>query len=77
MEVYWTKAHVEVKDVLERGIKEREIVGNECADALAKRGAKLVELDMNATEKIKWADSISGLVRRRLLFIQRHLITQQ
>ena len=52
-------------------------MGNECADALAKRGAKLVELDMNAVEKIKWADRVSILIRDRLLFIQRHVITQQ
>ena len=77
VEVCWTRAHVEVKDVLEKGIREKEIVGNECADALAKRGAKLVELDMTAVEKIKWADKVSSLIRDRLLFIQRHVITQQ
>ena len=77
VEVCWTKAHVEVEDVLEKGIREKEIVGNECADALAKRGAKLVELDMNAVGKIQWADRVSILIRDRLLFIQRHIITQQ
>ena len=76
VQVIWTKAHVAVKYVLDLGIKSIEIIGNECVDALAKRGAALGGLDMNPLSKVSWADRTSMLIRNRLLFIQRHLITQ-
>ena len=38
VDVEWIKAHVTAEDMMNRGLEPRHVMGNECADAVAKRG---------------------------------------
>ena len=76
VKVHWTKAHVEAKDVKKHNIGLKQIVGNECADALAKRGAAVAALDLNPRRQIGRIERKAKMVRNRLLFIQSHVIKQ-
>jgi hypothetical protein len=55
VKVVWVKAHVtvELQQVLE--VEPRILTGNECADALAKRGAKTVAVLPGEEANLKWA----------------------
>jgi hypothetical protein len=73
-EVEWTKAHVDVELQVKLQYEQKRLSGNEAADALAKRGAALGAIDLDMVAKVAWADRTSGLIRRRLVAIQKHVL---
>ncbi len=74
VEVVWVKAHVTSIMQEVRQLPRSTLVGNECADELAKRGAKLVQVDENYRAKVLWTESIAWRVRRRLAAIQQYMV---
>ena len=70
LRVVWVKAHVTVEMQVKLKVDAKVLVGNECADALAKNGASTVKVDRNEELKLKWAEGTAWRVRRRLLEIQ-------
>ena len=55
MRVVWVKAHVTAEMQVKLQVDVKILISNECADALAKRGAKTVKVDANEELKLKWA----------------------
>ena len=75
VKVKWTKAHVDVDAFIEKSMLADVVIGKECADALAKRGAELGAITLNEEAQIAWTDRTSMAVRERLIFIQKHVVT--
>ena len=66
----WIKAHVTEEMQLKLKLDPRVLAGNECADAMAGRGAKLADIDLNDKRKIEWAERRGWAIRNRLAHIQ-------
>jgi hypothetical protein len=75
--VTWTKAHVTAQMQERMQVPQRVLSGNECADALAKRGSKLAGLELEVLSRVQRADDKAQLVRNRLLCIQMHILKTQ
>ena len=65
-----------VKYQLEHQIPQHVLTGNECADALAKRGAKLARVRPEQLTQVKRFDEKVAKVRRRLLAVQELVLTE-
>ena len=65
---------VTAEDIMQRGLEARHIMGNECADALAKRGARMAEIDEGTRQKLRAVERKAAMVRRRLVCIQKHVV---
>ena len=59
---------------IELQIDPKVLIGNECADALAKRGAELARLADNQEQSLTRSESMVWKVRRRLLAIQEYVL---
>ena len=75
--VMWVKAHVTKELQKKLAIDPRVLAGNECADAMAARGAGLGDLDINQKRKIRLADRKAWVIRNRLAHIQVHILETQ
>ncbi len=73
VDVVWVKAHVTQEAQMVRKIDSSILAGNECADALAKRGAKLAQLTHGTKEKIVRMERMAWSIRRRNAAIQDHV----
>ena len=73
----WIKAHVTEELQLKLKLDSRVLAGNECADAMAGRGAKLADIDLDDKRKIKWAERRGWAIRNRLAHIQLHILDTQ
>ena len=76
IKIVWVKAHVTAEMQMRLKVDAKVLVGNECADALAKNGASTVKVDVNEEMKLKWAEGVAWRVRRRLLEIQMFMIME-
>ena len=65
VEVRWTKAHLTAARQIELQIDPKVLIGNACADALAKRGAELAWLADNQEQSLTMSESMAWKVRRR------------
>ncbi len=74
MQVVWVKAHITPVMQEVRQVSQCVLNGNEAADALAKRGAKLVDVTQKYRAKVLWLESVAWRVRRRILAIQMFMV---
>ncbi len=74
VKVVWVKAHITPVMQEHRRVPQDLLNGNEAADALAKRGAKTVQLTKGTKERITRLEITAWKVRRRLLAIQMYML---
>ena len=66
VQVRWVKAHVSVQEFVSRAIPYSWVLGNEIADALARRGAALVAVNEIRQREIAFVDALAWKVRSRI-----------
>jgi len=64
--ITWVKSHPDEEDILHYDIQPHQIYGNAYADAMAKRGAELVEVPVTHCIMVEANDAIAWLVQRRI-----------
>ena len=74
--LYWTKSHVTVEYQVAHQIPQHVLTGNECADALAKRGAELARIRPAQLAQVRCFDLKAAKVRRRLLAVQELVLAE-
>ena len=75
--VLWTKAHVLPKHIISGQVSRFNAFGNECADLLAKAGARISAIDTNQERTISFFEGRAHLIRSRLIAIQRCAILRR
>ena len=76
IKMVWVKAHVTAEMQMRLKVDAKVLVGNECADALAKNGAGTVKVDLKEEMTLKWAEGVAWRIRRRLLEIQMFMVME-
>ncbi len=74
VEVVWVKAHITPIMQEVRRVNQATLNGNETADALAKRGARAVQISQGTKAKILRLEATAWKIRRRLMAIQRYMV---